>query len=147
MVLLLAEIFFVLHLATAQNDQPYVVLVSMDGFRWDYPEMVETPNFDQLAARGVRAKSLRPCFPTKTFPNHYSIATGLYPDHHGIVLNSFFDPETERYYAIFDRKAVEDGSFYGGEPIWVTAEKQGMKAASYYWVGSEAEIDGYRPST
>ncbi len=74
------------------------------------------------------------------------MATGLYPDHHDIVLNSFYDPENDRYYAIRDRDAVTDGSFYEGEPIWVTAEKQDVKAASLFWVGSEAEIGGYRPS-
>ncbi|MCB2222211.1 MAG: ectonucleotide pyrophosphatase/phosphodiesterase [Bacteroidetes bacterium] len=146
-ILLLSIILF-----TGCNQQekkqtlPYVVMLSMDGFRWDYTDMVETPNFDKIASKGVKARTLKPSFPTKTFPNHYSIATGLYPDHHGIVLNSFYDPETNRHYAISDREAVEDGSFYGGEPIWVTAEKQGVLSGSYFWVGSEAEIAGYRPT-
>ncbi len=95
---------------------------------------------------GIKAESLQPSFPSKTFPNHYTIATGLYPDHHGIVLNTFYDPETDRYYAIKDRKAVEDGTFYGGEPIWNTAEKQGIKAGTFFWVGSEADIEGMLPS-
>jgi alkaline phosphatase D len=129
-----------------EHFEPYVVMLSMDGFRWDYTEGVETPNFDKMAAKGVKARSLKPSFPTKTFPNHYSIATGLYPDHHGIVLNSFYDPETNQHYAISDREAVEDGSYYGGEPIWVTAEKQGVITGSYFWVGSEAEIAGHRPT-
>lgn len=133
------------HEQPAENPKPYVVMLSMDGFRWDYTDMVETPNFDKIAEKGVKAKSLKPSFPSKTFPNHYSIATGLYPDHHGIVLNSFYDPESKRYYAISNREAVEDGTFYDGEPIWVTAEKQGVTSASYFWVGSEAEIAGYRP--
>lgn len=128
------------------TDEPYVIMLSMDGFRWDYTENVPTPNFDKIARLGVRAQSLIPSFPTKTFPNHYSIATGLYPDHHGIVLNSFYDEEMDRYYEIPDRKAVEDGSFYGGEPFWVTAEKQGVISGSYFWVGSESEIGGYRPT-
>jgi len=129
-----------------ENKQPYLVILSMDGFRWDYPDSIPTPNLDRIAAGGVKAVSLRPSFPSKTFPNHYTMATGLYPDHHGIVMNSFYDPETGRHYAIKKREAVEDGSFYGGEPIWVTAEKQGLKSASFFWVGSEAEIGGYRPS-
>lgn len=128
------------------NKESYVVILSMDGFRWDYTEKVATPNFDRIAKLGVKAEALIPSFPTKTFPNHYSIATGLYPDHHGIVLNSFYDEEMDRYYEIADRVAVEDGAFYGGEPLWVTAEKQGIKTASYFWVGSESEIAGYRPS-
>lgn len=127
-------------------DKPYVVMLSLDGFRWDYAEDVLTPNLDRIAKIGVKAESIKSSFPTKTFPNHYSIATGLYPDHHGIVQNSFHDPESDRYYALFDRTAVEDGTFYGGEPIWVTAEKQGIVSGSYFWVGSEAAIQGIRPT-
>ncbi|MCD4698045.1 MAG: ectonucleotide pyrophosphatase/phosphodiesterase [Bacteroidales bacterium] len=128
------------------SEKQYVVMLSMDGFRWDYTDNVPTPNFDKITAKGVKAESLKSSFPTKTFPNHYSMATGLYPDNHGIVLNSFYDQETDRYYEIFNRDAVEDGSFYGGEPIWVTAEKQDIISGSYFWVGSEAEIDGFRPT-
>ncbi|MGM0566548.1 MAG: ectonucleotide pyrophosphatase/phosphodiesterase [Bacteroidota bacterium] len=124
----------------------YVLMVSLDGFRWDYPDMYDTPFLDSLAKTGVKAKSLQPSYPSKTFPNHYTMATGLYPDHHGIVNNSFYDPETKREYAILKRNAVKDGSFYGGEPMWVTAEKQGVKAATYFWVGSEAAVQGVKPS-
>ena len=136
--------------ANSDNDnptitQPYVVMLSMDGFRWNYTERIPTPNFDKIAAMGVRA-SIQPCFPTKTFPNHYSIATGLYPDHHGIVNNTFWDPGRSVVYKISDRSKVQDGYFYGGEPIWNTAEKQGMKSASYFWVGSEADVQGMHPS-
>jgi alkaline phosphatase D len=126
--------------------QAYLVVLSMDGFRWDYPDSIPTPNLDAVAASGVKAVSLRPAFPSKTFPNHYTMATGLYPNNHGIVLNSFWDPDSDLYYAIRMREAVENGYFYGGEPIWNTAEKQGVKSASYFWVGSEAVIDGYQPS-
>ncbi len=129
-----------------EESRPYLVILSMDGFRWDYPDSIPTPNLDKIAEMGVKAVSLRPSFPSKTFPNHYTMATGLYPDHHGLVQNSFYDPESGLTYAIRDREAVENGYFYGGEPIWVTAEKQGMKSASYFWVGSEAEIGGYKPS-
>lgn len=129
-----------------QSEKPYLVVLSMDGFRWDYAGKTETPNLDRIACSGVRAQRMIPSFPTKTFPNHYTLATGLYPDHHGLVNNSFYDPEQDRFYAIRNRKAVADGSFYGGEPIWVTAEKQGLKAASLFWVGSEAEIGGIQPS-
>jgi alkaline phosphatase D len=129
-----------------QDEKPYLVVLSMDGFRWDYTDKASTPHFDKIALQGVKAKSMIPSFPTKTFPNHYTLATGLYPDHHGIVLNGFYDPETDRHYTVSNREAVGDGSFYGGEPVWVTAEKQGVKAASLFWVGSEAEIKGVRPS-
>jgi len=77
---------------TGTSGDPYVVMLSMDGFRWDYPDLYHTPNIDRIAAGGVKAVSLIPSYPTKTFPNHYTIATGLYPDHHGIVQNSFYDP-------------------------------------------------------
>lgn len=129
-----------------RTDKKYVVMVSLDGFRWDYPDKANTPMLDSLAKEGVKAEGLIPSFPTKTFPNHYSLATGLYPDHHGIVQNSFYDPATDRLYAIRDRKAVTDSAFYKGEPIWVTAEKQGIKSASFYWVGSEAPIKGIYPT-
>lgn len=123
----------------------YVVMLSLDAFRWDYPELTCTPNLNAIAAKGVRANALIPCFPSKTFPNHFSMATGLHPDHHGIVCNSFLD-STLGYYSIGNRSAVENPNFYGGEPIWVTAEKQGIISASYFWVGSEAPIKGYHPS-
>jgi predicted AlkP superfamily pyrophosphatase or phosphodiesterase len=87
-----------------------------------------------------------PSFPSKTFPNHYTIATGLYPEHHGLVNNSFYDPEREELYQIRNRDAVENGDWYGGKPIWVNAEQNGMKAASYFFVGSEADVQGVRPS-
>lgn len=124
----------------------YVILVSLDGFRWDYSKLYNTPNLNKLAADGVKADRLIPSFPTKTFPNHYSIATGLYPDHHGLVDNSFAAPDLGLFFRMGDRTAVENPSFYGGEPIWVTAEKQGVKAASFYWVGSEAPVGGMYPT-
>lgn len=130
----------------SQNKKSYVVVVSLDGFRWDYAEKSKTPTLDSIEKYGVKAKSLKPSFPTKTFPNHYALATGLYPDHHGIVQNTFYDPELDAEYMIRDREAVENPDFYQGEPIWVTAEKQGVPTASYFWVGSEAPIQGIQPS-
>lgn len=121
-----------------------VVVLSLDGFRWDYPAIYHTPNLNRLAKSGVRAESLRPCYPSKTFPNHYAIATGLYPDHHGIVQNSFYDPKLDRVFRMGDRKAVEDSIFWEGEAIWETAEKHGIKTASYFWVGTESN-EHYRP--
>lgn len=130
---------------TQTKNDTYVLLISLDAYRWDYPEVFNTPNLKKIAQDGVRAKSLISCYPSKTFPNHYSIVTGLHPDHHGIVNNSFHDSELG-YYAIGNRKSVENGAFYQGEPIWVTAEKQGVKSASYFWVGSEAPIQGIQPT-
>jgi len=125
-----------------EPQRPYVLLVSFDGFRADYLEWYPTPNFHQLAAQGVLAKGLRPVFVSKTFPNHYSIATGMYAEKHGLIANTFYDPRFDETYRISDRSKVEDPRWYGGEPIWVTAEKQGIKTASFYWVGSEAPIKG-----
>ncbi|MEA3317381.1 MAG: ectonucleotide pyrophosphatase/phosphodiesterase [Bacteroidota bacterium] len=128
------------------SNTPYLVMLSLDGFRWDYPEKANTPNFDYIEEIGVRADAIIPCFPTKTFPNHYSMATGLYPDNHGIILNSFYAPDIDKNYAIRNKKAVLNPDFYFGEPIWVTAEKQGIKSASYFWVGSETNHEGILPS-
>ena len=132
--------------AVPQRDAPVVVLVSIDGFRWDFDRLADTPALDRMARTGLRARALQPAFPTLTFPNHYSIATGLLPHHHGIVANSFPDEERSRWYRMTDREAVQDGRWYAGEPIWVTAEKQGLRAAAYYFVGTEADIEGIRPS-
>jgi predicted AlkP superfamily pyrophosphatase or phosphodiesterase len=124
----------------------YMILVSMDAFRWDYSKMYKTPNLDKLATEGVKADRLIPSFPTVTFPNHYTIATGLYPDHHGLIDNNFLAVDLKLSYRMSDRNAVENPSFYGGEPIWVTAQKQGAKAASFFWVGSEAPVGGMYPA-
>ena len=124
----------------------YVIVVSFDGFRWDYTDLYETPNFDNLASLGVKAERMIPSFPTKTFPNHYSLATGLSPDNHGIINNSFYAPDLDGVYRIGDRDMVSNPDAYFGEPIWVTAEEQGIRSASYFWVGSEAPIKGTYPS-
>ena len=126
--------------------EPTVILVSFDGFRWDYLEDAETPNLDRVAAEGVHARSLIPPYPSKTFPSHYSIATGLYPGHHGLLSNHMRDPELGAEFTMADREQVERGAWWGGEPIWVTAERQGLVAATLFWPGSEAEIDGVRPT-
>ena len=123
----------------------YVVVVSLDAFRWDYGKIYNTPNLNRIASDGVKADRMISSFPTNTFPNHYSIATGLYPDHHGLINNSFQAPDLGLFYRIGDRKAVENPAFYGGEPMWATAEKQGAKAASFFWVGSETKVGGIQP--
>lgn len=127
------------------NDARYLIVLSMDGFRKDYTEKSNTPNLDSIALIGVRAEGILPAFPSKTFPNHYTMATGLYPDHHGIVNNSFMDPATGLAYKMKDSAARLNPYFYGGEPIWVTASKAGLKTASFYWVGSELPIKDIQP--
>jgi len=126
--------------------KPYLILVSLDGFRWDYVERFKPPHLSRFIDNGVKTESLIPSFPSKTFPNHYSIATGMYPDKHNIVGNSFYDHNKQAMYSINNREAVEDGSFYAGTPIWVQAALSGMVTASYFFIGTEAEIQGYRPS-
>src|ERR1700688_3662994 len=109
----------------AQQAKHYVVLVSLDGFRYDYATKYGAKNLLKMAARGASAPDgMIPAYPSVTFPNHYTIVTGLYPEHHGIVANSFYDPERKETYA-FTAKSETDGSWYGGTPLWVLAEKQG----------------------
>ena len=129
-----------------QQAKPYLVLVSIDGFRWDYMDLHPTPNLHRIAAAGARAERLLPVFPTLTFPNHYSIVTGLYPAHHGLVANDFPDRARDRWYSLRNRETVEDPAFYGGEPIWVAAETQGMVSAAFFFVGTEAPVMGVPPS-
>jgi predicted AlkP superfamily pyrophosphatase or phosphodiesterase len=129
----------------ARTDTPTLILLSLDGWRWDYHTKAPTPNLQRLMARGVRAERLIPVYPTKTFPNHYTIVTGLYPEHHGIVANTMREPGTSLRFALGDRDAVEDGRWWSGEPIWVTAVRQGRRTATLFWPGSEAPIGGVRP--
>lgn len=125
----------------------YIVLVSLDGFRWDYAKRDGATHLLALGKQGVWApEGMMPSFPSLTFPNHLTIVTGLYPEHHGIVANSFYDPARNEHYAIADQKAVTDGTWYSGTPLWSLAERQGMRTACFFWPGSEAEIAGYRPT-
>jgi predicted AlkP superfamily pyrophosphatase or phosphodiesterase len=125
------------------NEDPLVIMIGVDGLRADTLERIHAPNLQLLADTGVRANMV-PAMPTKTFVNFYSLATGLHPKHHGFISNYPYDRELGRK---FNRQTdVSDPKWWGGEPIWITAEKQGVKAATYFWVGSEVEIDDVRPS-
>jgi len=131
----------------AQQAKPYVVLVALDGFRYDYAQKYGAKNLLALANAGASApQGMIPSYPSVTFPNLYTLVTGLYPEHHGIVANSFYDPQSRRRFTMTDRNSSNDGSWYGGVPLWVLAEKQGMRSACFFWLGSEAEIAGMRPS-
>jgi predicted AlkP superfamily pyrophosphatase or phosphodiesterase len=123
---------------------PRVVLIALDGFRWDYLERPQAARLRAMAARGVRAERMVPSFPSKTFPNHYTLVTGLYPENHGIAANVMLDATLGRFRTGND-PAVRDARWYAGEPIWVTAERQGMRTAAYFWPGSEAKIGGVFP--
>ncbi len=131
----------------AQQAKPYVVLVSLDGFRYDYVRRYGAENLQAMAKRGVTApEGMLPSYPSLTFPNHYTMVTGLYPEHHGIVGNSFYDPARKETYVYTRAESNGDGSWYGGVPLWSLAESQGMRSACLFWPGSEAKIAGYRPS-
>lgn len=127
------------------DDRPFVIMVSIDGFRDDYAEDFSTTNILAMKETGAWAQSMIPAYPSKTFPNHYSLVTGMYPGNHGIVGNSFYSKAKNDTYSI-GQSSVLDGSWYGGTPLWVLAEQNDMRAASYFWVGSEAAIQGVRPS-
>ncbi len=129
------------------DDRPApVLLISIDGFRHDYRARADTPNLDRLAGEGVVADGLIHIFPTKTFPTHWAMVTGLYAENHGVVANSMWDPERERSFALRNREAVMDPAWYDGEPIWRTAERQGLTAATFFWPGSEAPVGGSHPT-
>jgi predicted AlkP superfamily pyrophosphatase or phosphodiesterase len=125
--------------------EPTIILISIDGFRWDYPEKFAPPTINSLIAGGTRAKWLIPAYPTKTFPNHYTIVTGLHPGTHGLVDNNMLDRKTGRVFGLGKAEEVTDAMWWGGEPIWNTAQKQGKISASFFWPGSEAPIGGMRP--
>jgi predicted AlkP superfamily pyrophosphatase or phosphodiesterase len=130
----------------AQQKKPYVILISADGFRWDYAKKYNAQNLLRLSGQGVSAASMVPSYPSVTFPNHYALVTGLYPSHSGLVNNTFYDRDRKDSYSMGNKAKVADGSWYGGSPLWVLAEQQNMLSASFYWVASEAAIKDTRPS-
>ena len=127
------------------GEPPILVLISFDGWRWDYIDRQPAPNLRALAARGVRATAMIPSFPVLTFPNHYTIVTGLYPEHHGVVGNTMRDPSMPERFSQ-SAETAKDARWWGGEPLWVTAIRQGRRAATMFWPGTEAAIGGVRPT-
>jgi predicted AlkP superfamily pyrophosphatase or phosphodiesterase len=125
----------------------YVVVVSLNGFRWDFVKRDNDAHLLSLAKEGAWApEGMLPGYPAFGFSNGYSIATGLYPGQHGIVAEEFEDPVKQAHFSVADRAAVADGAWYGGTPLWSRAEKVGMRTACIFWPGSEAEIAGFRPT-
>jgi predicted AlkP superfamily pyrophosphatase or phosphodiesterase len=125
-----------------------VLVVSMDGFRWDYCDKypAETPHLRRLREEGVSSRELIPVYPSNTFPNHYSIATGLYPAHHGVINNEMYDAALHATFQYNRGAPQRDARWWGGEPIWITAVLQGKASACDFWPGSEAELKGVRPT-
>ena len=132
--------------STEAISKPYVILISADGFRYDYAEKYKAKNLLKIAENVVSAKALIPSFPTITFPNHWSLITGLYPAHHGLIDNYFYDYKKEKFYAMSSQENAEDGTWYGGTPLWSLAEKQGILSASMMWVGSASDAGRTRPT-
>ncbi|MEO5681799.1 MAG: ectonucleotide pyrophosphatase/phosphodiesterase [Chitinophagaceae bacterium] len=132
--------------SAAQQQKPYIILISADGFRYDFAGKYNAVNLLRLRDSGVTASYMQPSFPSLTFPNHYSIVTGLYPAHHGLLDNTFYDGQRKSFYGMGNKAAVADSSWYGGTPLWVLAEQQQLLSASFYWVASESAIRGTRPT-
>lgn len=132
--------------STLAKEKPYLIFISTDGFRYDYAKKYNAENLLKFSNQGVSAKAMLPSFPSITFPNHWSLITGLYPSHHGLVDNFFYDYSRKEFYAMSKKENAEDGSWYGGVPLWSLAEKQGVVSASLQWVGSASEAGGIRPT-
>jgi predicted AlkP superfamily pyrophosphatase or phosphodiesterase len=129
-----------------QPARPIVILISLDGWRWDYIDRFKPPVLSRLAAAGVRAEGLIPIFPSKTFPNHYTMVTGLHAARHGITSNNMTDPGLPSRFTLSNRDVQQDTRWWGGEPLWVGVERQGQIAATMFWPGSDVEIAGDRPA-
>lgn len=132
--------------AAAQSRPVPLLLISLDGFRHDYLQLADTPNLNRLVAGGVTSDGMVHAFPTKTFVTHWTLVTGLFAGNHGVMANSMWDPERDETFGLGNREAVIDAAWYDGEPIWNTAERQGLTAATFFWPGSEAPVNGMRPS-
>ena len=146
-LLLLITLLAVLpwHHAWAAGRDNYTVIISLDGLRWDYLDTYDVPFMQQLAREGVKAV-MQPSFPSKTFPNHYTLATGLTPDHHGIIANTFWDRERGVEFSLGNKNTRSKGYYYGGDPVWLTAKHQGVKTATVFWVGSDVAINDEHPT-
>lgn len=147
LILRLAAVLWLIAGPAAAAGKPLVILISMDGFRADYLDRGITPNLSRLAAEGARG-AVRPSFPSKTYPNHYTLVTGLRPDRHGLVDNVMVDRLIPGVtFRLSDRTTVKDPRWWNdATPLWVTAERQGVIAASVFWPGSETAIQGAQPT-
>lgn len=126
--------------------KPYVIMISADGFRYDYAKKYNARNLLNFSGEGIRAEAMIPSYPSITFPNHWTLITGLYPSHHGLIDNYFYNYKKKASYAMSDKENAEDGKWYGGLPLWGLAEQQGILSASLMWVGSASNAGGTRPT-
>lgn len=138
-LIILVQIMFLINLYSQST--PYVILISLDGFRWDYSLRELTPNLDKMKQDGVNAMSLRPSFPSTTFPNHYSMITGMYTENHGLISNGIWDPFTGERFSM----GTKESKWFLGEAFWETANRSGITTASFFWPGSEMDLDYRRP--
>ena len=132
--------------SVASLAKPYVILISADGFRYDYAKKYHAKNILKLAEKGVSAKAMIPSYPSITGPNHYTMITGLYPSHTGFVDNYFYDKKRNDLFGMSMQSKISDGSWLGGTPLWSLAEQQGMLSASLFWVASNSDAGGTRPT-
>jgi predicted AlkP superfamily pyrophosphatase or phosphodiesterase len=144
--IVIISISLIYYLQTPKSAPPHLVLISIDGYRHDYTKMYKPTNLMKFRDSGSSATALQPIYPTKTFPNHYSIITGMYAGNHGIIGNGFYSPKRKEHYNAFKKEFGGDGTWYGGEPFWMVARKQGLITASYFWVGSDANIKNMPPN-
>lgn len=126
--------------------KPYLIFISADGFRYDYAQKYNAENLLNLSKKGVKAKGMLPSYPSITFPNHWTLITGLYPSHHGLIDNFFYDYKRKEAYAMNKKENAEDGTWYGGNPFWSLSEQQGMLSASLHWVGAASNSGNMRPT-
>ena len=125
---------------------PTTILISLDGFRADFLHRGMSPALSAFIEQGVSPQYMLPSFPSVTFPNHFTLVTGLYPESHGVVGNSFYDPELDEDFYYTDSSISMQSKWWSAEPIWNTLEKQGIKSAIHMWPGSEAHIDNMDPA-
>ncbi len=143
-VLLLLLTFRQLYAQTKET--PYIIMVSLDGFRHDYVARFQPPNLLKLIKEGTAAESMIPVYPSKTFPNHYTLVTGMYAGKHGIIDNPFYDSQIDAVYTSGNREISMQSVWYNGTPLWQLVQNKGLKSAAFYWIGSELPIKGQYPT-
>lgn len=127
------------------KDKPIVIMLSLDGFRADYIEKMNPPSLKKIAQEGIYSPALIPSYPSHTYPNHFSLVTGRTPSSHGILSNKFYDKKRQQMYNAFDDSS-DDNSWYEGDPLWNVAERNGMIAHTFHWVGSDIHVNGEDPT-